>query len=208
MIIDVVPKARYMTVHQSMRAKSSWKKLRDFVRTLAFLDGGHVEAFTLASGRKSRWFFDLKPVMMHPESARLIGMLINERLDEIQCDYVGGLELGAVPLTAIVVTENGNNSRQGFMIRKSDKGRGGRKTNNPPGIEGVALKDGGRIIILEDVTTTGGSAIQAVQKNQASSACEVIGVISIVDSEEGGAEAFEAAGIAFESLLSRSDISG
>ena len=139
MIIDVVPKARYMTVHQSMRAKSSWKKLRDFVHTLAFLDGGHDEAFTLASGRKSRWFFDLKPGMMHPESARLIGMLINERLDEIQCDYVGGLELGAVPLTAIVVTENGNNSRQGFMIRKSDKGRGGRKTNNPPGIEGCLL---------------------------------------------------------------------
>ncbi len=59
-----------------------------------------------------------------------------------------------------------------------------------------------------DVTTTGGSAIQAVQKIQESTACEVIGVISIVDREEGGAEAFEAAGIAFESLLSRSDISG
>ena len=52
MIIDVVPKARFMTVHQSMRAKSSWKKLRDFVHSLAFLDGGHDEAFTLASGRK------------------------------------------------------------------------------------------------------------------------------------------------------------
>ena len=70
------------------------------------------------------------------------------------------------------------------------------------------MEDGGRVIILEDVTTTGGSAIQAVQKIQESTACEVIGVISIVDREEGGAEAFEAAGIAFESLLSRSDISG
>ena len=208
MIIDVVPKATFMTVHQSMREKPSWKELRDFVHSLAFLDGGHDEAFTLASGRKSRWFFDLKPVMMHPDSARLIGSLINERLDQIQCDYVGGLELGAVPLTAIVVTENSNKSRQGFMIRKSDKGRGGRKTNNPPGVEGVALREGGRVIILEDVTTTGGSAIKAVQKIQDSTACEVVGVISIVDREEGGAEAFEAAGIAFESLLSRSDISG
>ena len=187
-----------------MRAKSSWKKLRDFVHSLAFLDGGHDEAFTLASGRKSRWFFDLKPVMMHPESARLIGMLINERLDEIQCDYVGGLELGAVPLTAIVVTENENNSRQGFMIRNRIKEEGEEKQI----IHLDRRRCFGRwwpVIILEDVTTTGGSAIQAVQKIQESTACEVIGVISIVDREEGGAEAFEAAGIAFES---HSDISG
>jgi orotate phosphoribosyltransferase len=61
------------------------------VRDLAFLDGGSDDAFTLASGRNSRWFFDMKPVMMNPEAGRLIGDLMNIRCDEIGADFVGGL---------------------------------------------------------------------------------------------------------------------
>ena len=88
------------------------------------------------------------------------------------------------------------------------EGRGGRKTNNPPGIEGAPITNGGRVIILEDVTTTGGSAIQAVKRIEQDTSCEVVAVISILDREEGGKEAFAEAGISFESLLVRSDISG
>ena len=192
---------------QSIRSHPKWSRLVGLVRELAFIDGGSDDAFTLASGRQSRWFFDTKPVMMHPEASHLIGEMLNIRMDELGADFVGGLELGAVPLTAIAVTMSPKEStRRGFMVRKEPKGRGGRKTNNPPGIEGSSLSGGGKIVIVEDVTTTGGSAIKAVQRIHNDTDCEVIGVISIVDREEGAKEAFAAAGINFESLMTRSDV--
>ena len=192
---------------QSIRSHTKWPRLVDLVRELAFIDGGSDDAFTLASGRQSRWFFDTKPVMMHPEASHIIGEMLNIRMDELQADFVGGLELGAVPLTAIAVTMSARDSpRRGFMVRKEAKGRGGRKTNNPPGIEGSSLEGGGKIVIVEDVTTTGGSAIKAVQRIHDDTDCQVIAVISIVDREEGASEAFAAAGIMFESLMTRSDV--
>lgn len=200
--------AIFMSVPQALRDDPRWARLVDLVRELAFIDGGNDEAFTLASGRTSRWFFDMKPVMMNPEAGRLVGQLMNARCDEINADFVGGLELGAVPLAALVVATDFTSDRLGFMVRKQAKGRGGRKTNNPPGIEGASISGGGRVIILEDVTTTGGSAIQAVKRIEEETSCEVVAVISILDREEGGKEAFAEAGIPFESLLVRSDISG
>jgi orotate phosphoribosyltransferase len=92
------------------------------------------------------------------------------------------------------------------MVRKEPKGRGGRKTRNPPGIEGCGIMGGGKIVVLEDVTTTGGSALKAVEQLHQSTPCEVIAVITVVDREEGGAEAFAAAGIPFEALIRLSDI--
>lgn len=191
-----------------IRKDSRFADLVAFVKEMAFIDGGHDDAFTLASGKKSRWFFDMKPVMMHPEAGRLIGEMMNQRCDEIGADFVGGLELGAVPLTALVVAMDKASSRLGFMVRKEAKGRGGRKTKNPAGIEGASLAEGGRVIVLEDVTTTGGSAIKAVRKIERETSCEVVAVISILDREDGGKEAFKSEGINFESLLTRSDISG
>lgn len=192
---------------QTIRSHPHWPRLVDLVRELAFIDGGNDDAFTLASGRKSRWFFDTKPVMMHPEACHIIGELLNIRMDELGANFVGGLELGAVPLTAIAVSMSAKDSkRRGFMVRKEPKGRGGRKTNNPPGIEGSSLSAGGKIVIVEDVTTTGGSAIKAVERIHNDTDCMVIAVISIVDREEGAADAFAAAGIHFESLMDRSDV--
>lgn len=197
-----------MTVNEYLRNHPDWSRLVELVRELAFIDGGSDDAFTLASGRNSRWFFDTKPVMMHPEASQLIGRMLNIRMDEMGADFVGGLELGAVPLTAIAVSMSDKDSpRRGFMVRKEPKGRGGRKTNNPPGIEGSSLADGGKIVIVEDVTTTGGSAIKAVERIHNSTDCKVIGVISIVDRQEGAVEAFAAAGLHFESLMTRSDVS-
>ncbi|MBL6732009.1 MAG: orotate phosphoribosyltransferase [Candidatus Poseidoniaceae archaeon] len=196
-----------MGVAGTVRNHPKWPRLVELVKDLAFIDGGDDNAFTLASGRNSRWFFDTKPVMMHPESSHLLGELLNLRMDEMGADFVGGLELGAVPLTAIAVAMADENSpRRGFMVRKEPKGRGGRKTNNPPGIEGSSLSAGGNIVIVEDVTTTGGSAIKAVDRIHNDTDCKVIGVISIVDREEGAEQAFAAAGIHFESLMTRSDV--
>jgi len=178
--------AHNMSVPSELRSDERWTKLVELVRELAFIDGQSDGAFTLASGRSSRWFFDMKPVMMHPEAGRIVGELMNLRCDEISADFVGGLELGAVPLTALVVATDYESKRRGFMVRKEAKGRGGRKTNNPPGVEGTSIAGGGDVIILEDVTTTGGSAIQAVKKIESETDCKVVAVISILDREEGG----------------------
>jgi orotate phosphoribosyltransferase len=151
----------------------------------------------------------MKPVMMDPESAHLLGVLIHSKINSLQeIDAVGGLELGAVPLTGIVIAKAAKESKiKGFMVRKEAKGRGGRKTGNPPGIEGSSLNKGDRIILLEDVTTTGGSALKASERME-EIGCEVVACITILDRQEGGAEAFENAGVLLLPLLVRSDITG
>ncbi len=196
-----------MTVHSQLRDDPRWQRLRDLVRELAYLEAEEGESFKLASGRESKHFFDTKPLMMHPEGSQLLGELLNQRLDDWQVDLIGGLELGAVPLTAIAIsTSPVDCQRRGFMVRKEPKGRGGRKTNNPPGIEGCSVSNGGKVAILEDVTTTGGSSLKAVQRIEEETPCQVVGVITIVDRAEGGADTFEKAGIRFESLFSLNDI--
>ena len=90
-------------------------------------------------------------------------------------------------------------------MRKEPKGRGGRKTGNPPGIEGSSLENGNRIVLLEDVTTTGGSALKAA-KRLIEMGCDVASCITILDRQEGGSEAFEEAGILLIPLTLKSEI--
>ncbi|MBT4059609.1 MAG: orotate phosphoribosyltransferase [Euryarchaeota archaeon] len=192
----------------STSADNAKQSLIEKIRELAWLCS-ETEEFTLASGRKSRHFFDMKPVMMDPECAHFLGVLIHDKLTELgDIDSVGGLELGAVPLTGIAIAKAGQGSTlRGFIIRKEPKGRGGRKTGNPPGIEGSTLKSGDRCIILEDVTTTGGSALKAVER-LIDIGCNVVGCITILDRQEGGMEAFSAAGIPLYPLSTLADIEG
>lgn len=195
-----------MIVHEPFRQDPRWLRLVELVKELAYMKA-EDELFTLASGRQSPHFFDMKPIMMHPEGSILLGELINERLDSWRPNFVGGLELGAVPLTAIVVTSSGKDcNRKGFMVRKQSKGRGGRKTNNPPGVEGTGIMGGGSIVVLEDVTTTGGSSLKAVERLNQETPCNVLGVITILDREEGGIDAFASAELRFEAIMSLSDI--
>ncbi len=183
-------------------------RLVDRVRDLAYLHSPD-DLFTLASGRQSAHFFDMKPVMMDPDCAHLLGVLIHAEIEGIGgVDAVGGLELGAVPLTGIAIAKAGRGSSlRGFLVRKEPKGRGGRKTGNPPGIEGSSLATGDRVVLLEDVTTTGGSALQAAAR-LSEMGCDVAACITILDREEGGAEAFADAGIDLRALILKSDVAG
>jgi orotate phosphoribosyltransferase len=178
------------------------------IKELAYLYSPN-EHFTLASGRKSPHFFDMKPVMMNPECAHLLGILIHDAINDFdRVDAIGGLELGAVPLTGIAIAKAAKGSKlKGFIIRKEPKGRGGRKTGNPPGIEGASITKGEHNILLEDVTTTGGSALKAAKILQ-DIGCKVVGCITILDRQEGGIEAFAESNIPLIPLVLRSDISG
>ena len=190
----------------STTVEQARERLIERIRDLAYLYSEN-EDFTLASGRKSKHFFDMKPVMMDPECAHLLGVLIHHQIETIgQVDAVGGLELGAVPLTGIAIAKAGRGSSlKGFIVRKEPKGRGGRKTGNPPGIEGSSLESSHRIVLLEDVTTTGGSALKAAQR-LIDMGCDVAACITILDRQEGGSDAFREAGISLTPLTLKSEI--
>lgn len=158
----------------------------------------------LASGRESDFYFDMKPTMLDPEGAGLIARLMFEALKGSGTEYVGGLEMGAVPITGglcQISFELGHPFR-GFFVRKQAKGHGAKKLVE--GLTKTESLDGKRVVILEDVTTTGESAWKAIEAIRETGA-QVLQVISIVDREEGAAEFFAGKGMKFDSLFKASE---
>ncbi|MEQ8823249.1 MAG: orotate phosphoribosyltransferase [Filomicrobium sp.] len=159
----------------------------------------------LASGKTSTVYFNMKPTMLDARGAFLIGLLILDRIDEMQVSMVGGLEMGAVPLAAAVAAVSAAKGEpvSAFFVRKQAKEHGTQSL-----IEGLAKDEtlaSRRVVILEDVTTTGGSALKAVEIARADGA-EVVAVVTVLDRQEGAAAAFAKAGVRFVSLLTKSDI--
>ncbi len=156
--------------------------------------------FTLASGRKAKYYLDGKQVTLDGEGARLVGEGILELLGDSLPDAVGGMSIGADPITAAVVTMSAvrGTPLKGFMVRKESKGHG---TNQY--IEGP-VQPGEKVIIVEDVVTTGGSSLLAIERVE-EFGLRVAGVIAIIDRMEGGAEAFAQRGYRLDSLLTIRD---
>src|SRR5512143_3965958 len=138
------------TPHRAEAPSTARQRLRNIIRARSLLTGG---AFTLASGRESSIFFDMKRTMFDPEGANLIAEAVLDRIGETPVEAVGGLVIGAVPIIAVVCAKSLERSRplQGFFVRKETKHHGTAKL-----IDGN-LSRGARVAILEDVTTTGGS---------------------------------------------------
>lgn len=153
--------------------------------------------FVLASGKESTFYLDMKPTMFHPEGANLLSKMILERIGDLNADYIGGLEMGAVPLVTAVSMMSLDWSRPipGFFVRKAVKGHGTKKK-----IEAADDLNGKNVVILEDVTTTGASAMDAVQAVREAGG-KVLLVLSIVDREEGARDFYKQAGIPFDSLF-------
>jgi len=150
----------------------------------------------LASGKESDYYFDMKPAMLDPDGAALMADLILNEIQGLSVDAVGGLEMGAVPLIAPVAMKSPEHGRYlpGFFVRKAVKDHGTKKRVDGNDIEGKS------VVILEDVTTTGGSAMDAVKAVEDAGA-KVALVISILDRGEGAAELYAQAGIPFKSLF-------
>ena len=161
--------------------------------------------FTLASGKTSRFYINMKPTMMHADGAALIALGVLDALAAFDASHVGGLEMGAVPIAASVAATSRLTGRPvaTFFVRKEAKGHGTRAL-----IEGLAEGEtlsGQRVVVLEDVTTTGGSALKAVETLRAEGA-DVVCVITIVDRKEGAAETFAEAGLTFVPILTIDDL--
>ena len=175
-------------------------RLADIIRTRSFGRG----EITLASGRKSDFYFNLKPTMLDPEGAALLAELTFDALKDDKLDYVGGLEMGAVPLAGAIAQLSWlkHHPIAAFFVRKKPKEHGARLA-----VEGLAKGEtlqGKRVVIVEDVTTTGGSAIKALDAVRQAGG-EVVLVYTMVDREEGAAENFAEAGVPFRSLYKASE---
>jgi orotate phosphoribosyltransferase len=176
-------------------------RLREIIARRSFREKG---AFKLASGRTSTIYFNLKPTMLDPEGARLIGSALARKAAELGADYVGGLEMGAVPLVAATAAMSAVAGKpvRAVFVRKAAKDHGTQSLIE--GLtEGEALA-GKSVAVLEDVTTTGGSALKAIAALRAAGA-SVTDVVTVLDREEGASEAFEAAGIALHALFRKSE---
>lgn len=174
------------------------QRLLDIIRCRSLLQN---RAFVLSSGRPSSFFFDMKRTMLDPEGAVLVADLLFDRIRDESVDAVGGLETGAIPIVAAVCARSWPEKPvAGFFVRKEMKGHG-----TDQRVDGL-LEAGSRVILFEDVTTTGASVMQAAEQARHRD-CTIVKIISVVDRLEGAAENFKAAGIAFESLFTWRDFS-
>ncbi len=158
----------------------------------------------LASGRESDFYFYGKQTTLHAEGGLLVGKLFYEAIKDVEgVRAVGGITLGADPIataTSIAAFLAGN-PLHAFIIRKEPKGHGtgqwleGRK-NLPPGT---------KVVIVEDVVTTGGSSLKAVRRAE-EEGLKVLGIVALVDREEGGRENIEQEGYWLKAIFTKSEV--
>lgn len=174
-----------------------WHRLREIIEKRSLLRGD----FRLSSGVTSKFLFQLRQTTMFPEGQFLIGSIVEEFMRNIGVRTIGGLELGAVPVVSAVSFAS-YLSRQpvdAFFVRKQAKPHGAREL-----IDGD-LKDGSEVLMVDDVTTSGGSIIQAIDNASTEKECNVRWALSIVDRDQGAAEKLSKRDIALASIFTKSD---
>ncbi len=178
-------------------------ELMEIIRELSYEE----REVTLASGRKSNFYFDGKQTCLHARGGLLVGKAFWAVIRQLAGPIhgVGGLTLGADPIataTSIAACLDGA-AAHAFIIRKEPKGHGtgqwleGRKN----------LPAGSRVVIVEDVTTTGGSSMKAVERARLEG-LEVVAIVTLVDREEGAREYLEGEGMVFEAVFTRTQVVG
>jgi orotate phosphoribosyltransferase len=175
-------------------------RLVAIVRDRSFRTG----KFTLASGRESTLYFNLKPTLMQPEGSYLAARGLLALATDARPDYAGGLEMGAVPILGAIAALSHLAGRPvaTFFVRKSPKDHGTRLA-----IEGLTdgeTLSGRRVLMVDDVTTTGGSTMKAIEAARSEGAI-VEEAVSLLDRGEGAVENFAAIGVRLRSVLSAAD---
>ena len=171
-------------------------ELLELIRTRSFGRG----RITLASGRESDYYIDMRPTTLHPAGATAVGELIVDALAGMPVDFVGGLEMGAVPIATAVAIASARRGGgiQAFFVRKKAKDHGAKKL-----VEGLTkgqtLK-GRNVVIVDDVMTTGGSSVQAINAVREEGG-NILMVLTIVDRLEGAAATFAAEKLPFRALF-------
>jgi len=170
---------------ESMSKTSARERLKELIQELAIVRGKVI----LSSGKEADYYIDLRRVTLHQEASGLVGEVMLDLLDEAKLEFtnVGGLTMGADPVgTAIMHTARANDRAvDAFVVRKAQKSYGMGRQVEGPSVEG---RD---VIVLEDTSTTGGSALTAVEGVRKAGG-NVIAVAVIVDRDTGAKERIEA----------------
>jgi orotate phosphoribosyltransferase len=183
-----------------MNLESDRARLLELLRQLSF----ERRKVILASGKESDFYIDCKRTALTAEGHFLVGRCLVAAVLEVQplVRAVGGLTLGADPIASAIALTSflEGHPVDAFIVRKEPKGHG-----TGQWIEGrTTIPDGSRVIVLEDVVTTGGSALKAIERCRAER-LEVVACLALVDRLEGGREAIEASGVPLRSLFTRKD---
>ena len=171
------------------------ERLRELFLDRAVLFGD----FTLASGKKSKYYINSKRVLFHAEAITLLGELLYDATRDLTFQAIGGLEVGAIPMAAaaLVAYHRAGRPMEGFFVRKQAKGHGSREL-----VEGQ-VRPGDTVVVIDDVLTTGGSVVQAIDAVTAAGAT-VARVVCICDRLQGAREAL--AGYDFRPLFTIRDL--
>ncbi len=183
-----------------MSLETDRARLLELLRTLSF----ERRKVVLASGRESDFYIDCKRTALTAEGHVLVGRLLLEKVRRVRplVRGVGGLTLGADPIASAIAFTSflQGEAVDAFIVRKEPKGHGtgqwieGRRT----------IPDGSRVVVIEDVVTTGGSALKAIERCRAEK-LEPVACVALVDRLEGGREAIEAQGVPLDPLFTRKD---
>ncbi len=173
--------------------KADDKRLLEVFKEHAILHG----EFTLSSGLKSSYYFDGRLVTLWPEGAYLIGKKIFDILQGVGVEAVGGMTMGADPMVSAVAVVSHLEGKPipAFIVRADTKGHGTQKR-----IEGP-LKKGSKVAIVDDVITTGGSVLRAIEAVEAEG-CQVVKVVVLLDRHQGGSDEIRRRGYDFQAILS------
>ncbi|MGQ3685339.1 MAG: orotate phosphoribosyltransferase [Candidatus Loosdrechtia sp.] len=157
--------------------------------------------FKLASGRMSNYYINCKTTTMDSEAMHLIGLIFYEKIKTLPVNAIGGLTQGADPIAFACAMVSGMEGKplNAFVVRRKAKEHGLRRD-----IEGD-IHEGDKVVIVDDVVTTGQSTIEAIQKAR-SEKLEILKAIALIDRQEGGRENIEKLGIPFESVFTKDDL--
>ncbi|MCZ6766507.1 MAG: orotate phosphoribosyltransferase [bacterium] len=174
---------------------------RDDLRDILVQNSLKRGDFTLASGQKSTYYINGKLTALDSRGAYLSARILLAMISDDVPDAIGGLTLGADPIVGSMLTLAGMEDLElkGFIVRKEAKGHGTRSL-----IEGP-LEEGDRVVVIEDVVTTGSSSMKAIDAVR-EAGCEVNRVIALVDREQGGMQNLKEAGIRLESIFSINEL--
>jgi orotate phosphoribosyltransferase len=158
--------------------------------------------FTLASGQKSTYFIDGKLVTLQSEGAYCLARCILDMIADSDVEAVGGMSLGADPIAGAVAALAGADGKHllAFLVRKEQKDHGTRKQVEGP------LPEGAKVIMLEDVVTTGGSTLDAIAAMEREKHAQVLGVIAMVDRLQGARENLAAKGYDLRSVFTITEL--
>jgi orotate phosphoribosyltransferase len=185
-----------MPTDNTILSSPEWLRLREIIREKSL---HRDREYTLSSGEKSNYYFDMKPTTFDPEATSLICPMLYKMVAGFPAVYLGGLAVGAIPIVATLVAYSASRTKlSGFYVREEVKDHGAQKL-----IEGF-LDNDADVVIFDDVTTTGDSVMKAVNAVKARG-CRVAKVITIVDRLEGAAERFKIEGLEFTALFTTKD---